>query len=113
MFYIGKKYVIGVFRKNTDCDIWRYQPFKFWSNRLSQCVFFKSRCNEVGQSMPGFESASDDKVCQCDHNQGYAFINNTKDHCFCKPSEEDCTCYKKKCPSNYILTSGKKHIFKN
>ncbi|CAC5363062.1 unnamed protein product [Mytilus coruscus] len=106
----GQKYVIGVFRKNIDCDTLRYQPFKFWSQQLSQCVFAKSRCNEAGQIMLNFGSTFGDSACRCDHTQGYAFVHSHKEHCYCIPSNEDCTCYKKLCPSSYILTSDRKYF---
>lgn len=99
--------MIGVFRKNTECDILRYQPFKFWSHRLSQCVFAKAYCNEAGQIISTLGSTEIDSVCRCDHTKGYAFVNNPKDQCYCMPSKEDCTCYKKTCSLNNSLTSGK------
>lgn len=99
--------MLGIFRKNTGCDILRYQPFRFWSHKLSQCVFVKSRCNELGQIMYDHGEVFDDSVCRCDHTQGYAHVYPTREKCHCKPSVEDCTCYKKTCPSNHILTLGK------
>lgn len=98
--------MIRVFRKNIECDTSRYQPFKFWSQQLSQCVFTKSSCNEAGQIMLNFGSIFGDSACRCDHIKGYAFVNNPKERCYCIPSDEDCTCYKKFCPPSYILTSG-------
>lgn len=99
--------MIGVFRKNINCEVWRYQPFKFWSHKLSRCVFSKSYCNELGQIMSNLGSPSGDSVCRCDHTRGFAFLSNPKHQCYCVPTNEDCNCYKKACPLNHILTSGK------
>lgn len=84
----------------------RYQPFKFWSNELSKCVFSKSNCNEVGQIIYNISSPSIDNDCRCDHTRGYAFLHMPKQSCYCTPTQEDCTCYKKLCPSDYSLASG-------
>lgn len=102
--------MIGNKRKNTNCASLRYQPFKFWSYQHSQCVFSKSRCNEIGQIVSALGSTYGDRICRCDHEQGYAFLTLPKHHCYCTPSIEDCTCYRKTCPVNNTLMSGMKYI---
>ncbi|CAG2237453.1 unnamed protein product [Mytilus edulis] len=60
--------------------------------------------------MLNFGSIFGDSACRCDHIKGYAFVNNPKERCYCIPSDEDCTCYKKFCPPSYILTSDKNNF---
>lgn len=107
---IGHTYVIGVYRKNTPCSLWRYQPFKLWSNELSRCVFAKSGCNELGQIMYDMDSALSDNVCWCDHAEGFSFLYVPKNHCYCIPTQEDCTCYKKMSSEDHVLTAGENNI---
>ncbi|CAC5360366.1 unnamed protein product [Mytilus coruscus] len=103
----------GSIVKNTDCNLWRYQPFKFWSHELSQCLFQKSSCNELGQIMFNNSSASNDNVCRCDHIQGYAFLHIPKNHCYCIPTQEDCTCYKKMSSIDHELRSELRTIYQD
>ncbi|XP_052076822.1 uncharacterized protein LOC127714830 [Mytilus californianus] len=55
--------------------------------------------------MSDIGSPSGDSVCRCDHTRGFAFLSDPNRHCYCTPSNEDCTCYKKSCPLNHTLTS--------
>ncbi|CAC5416777.1 unnamed protein product [Mytilus coruscus] len=99
----GQKYVTSGRRKNTDCSTLKYQPFKFWSHRLSQCVFKKSMCGELGQILNGNGSSMADSTCRCDYTAGFAFVTEPRDKCFCRPTEEDCMCYIVSCPTNMPL----------
>lgn len=106
-FNLGQKYVTNGGRKNTDCSPLKYQPFKFWSNKLSQCVFKKSMCSEFGQILNWNSSSMTDSTCRCDYTAGFAFVSEPRNKCFCKPSEEDCMCYIISCPTNMGLNQGK------
>ncbi|CAC5363177.1 unnamed protein product [Mytilus coruscus] len=102
----GQRYVINGFRTNTDCSESCYQPFKFWSQKYSKCVFFKSLCNGIGQLLYECTSTTQDNKCGCDHSNGYAFLVKPKNTCYCVPTEQDCTCFKKKCPPYTSLIPG-------
>jgi hypothetical protein len=48
-----------------------------------------------------------DSTCRCDYKQGYAFVTVPRNKCSCRPSEEDCSCYMKKCQGiGYYLSAG-------
>lgn len=110
---LGQKYIVSGLRRNTDCSSKRYQPFKFWSNTSSQCVFKKSKCNEIGQTFVDNDSTKKDTECRCDYKKGFGFIVKPKNTCVCIPSKEDCTCYSVPCPLNYTLTAGNSHNYEN
>lgn len=93
-------------RDNDNCIDSRYQPFKLWSNRSSECEFLKNDCNEMGQVIANNGSTTKDRTCRCDYNKGFDFIIKPKEVCYCIPSEEDCSCYKKNCLPGQILTQG-------
>ncbi|CAC5398637.1 unnamed protein product [Mytilus coruscus] len=104
----GLKYVItGTFR-NVVCSDGRYQPIRFWSNRDTDCLFSKTKCSEIGQLMHDNKSTENDATCRCDYTNGYAFVSQPINRCFCIPSQEDCSCYNKQCPDRSILSPGKK-----
>jgi hypothetical protein len=48
-----------------------------------------------GQIVYSNGSASEDRTCTCDYRAGYAFLREPAGKCFCSPSVEDCSCYKK------------------
>lgn len=74
---------------------------------MSDCVLHKSICNEEGQIAYKDDSTKDDRTCRCDNENHYSFIKPPKNNLFCKPSEEDCSCFIKPCLVNYTLSSGK------
>lgn len=97
----------SVVRGNLDgevCAIERYQPFKFKTNGNSDCVYSKSLCKDEGQIIYHNGSTTVDTHCRCDHTKGFALLSKTKQTCFCIPSTEDCSCYKKECKRNYKLS---------
>jgi hypothetical protein len=48
-----------------------------------------------------------DRRCRCDYTRNYDFVSRPCRQCHCAPSEEDCSCYIRSCPSGYILAQGK------
>lgn len=93
----GTKIVILGNFDSKYCFESRYQPFKYWTNVSSDCIFLRSKCKEEGQVM--YSTGPDhDTTCRCDHTKGYDFITKPHNLCFCIPSQEDCSCYKRNCP---------------
>lgn len=96
----GKGYK-AVLRWNIDrilCSHARFQPFAFSTAFNSECVFLKSVCSGEGQIVIKNGLTFEDRICGCDYRKGYAFINTPIHFVYCKPSEEDCSCYKVSCP---------------
>ncbi|XP_076089957.1 uncharacterized protein LOC143061987 [Mytilus galloprovincialis] len=81
------------------CSVERFQPFpiRFYTNVSTNCIFFKSFCNEDGQVVYDHGNRNTDTTCRCDYRRGYTFLVSPKNPCFCKPSQEDCSCYLKTC----------------
>ncbi|CAC5383012.1 unnamed protein product [Mytilus coruscus] len=107
MFYdafFGNKYVLRGRLDFTPCATDRYQPIRLWSNASSQCIYKKSQCIGNGQIMHRNGTEESDTSCRCDYTRGFDFINKPKNASFCIPSEEDCSCHKKKCPHNGVLS---------
>ena len=73
-------------------------------------MYQKSQCNEEGQIVYSNGSARVDRTCTCDYRAGYAFIREPVGKCFCSPSVEDCSCYKKTCTDQSFLNKGI-HVF--
>ncbi|XP_052076510.1 uncharacterized protein LOC127714492 isoform X2 [Mytilus californianus] len=90
--------------QGADCDSEFYQPFKFLSSGSSRCVYEKSYCSGEGLVTSRNGTLEKDRSCRCDYTRGYDFIDQPKHRCHCVPSEEDCSCHLKICPSNYILS---------
>ncbi|XP_076071555.1 uncharacterized protein LOC143042935 [Mytilus galloprovincialis] len=100
----GLKYVISGTYRNVKCSEERYQPFTFWTNRSTYCLYLKSPCSETGQLVFDNTSTIGDSTCRCDYTRHYAFLSLPRNPCFCKPSVEDCSCYIKQCPNNTTLS---------
>ncbi|CAC5411445.1 unnamed protein product [Mytilus coruscus] len=77
----------------ANCNAGRYQPIVFTTHGNSECIYSKSKCTEEGQVVVSNDSLSSDAACRCDYTKGYAFVTKPKNSCFCKPSEEDCSCF--------------------
>lgn len=105
--FSGEKYVITGRRRNVDCSAGTFQPFLFWSNASSDCVFIKSNCHEHGQVLYDNGSTQMDRSCRCDYTRGFDFIVKPNNPCYCIPSIEDCSCYKTTCVVTQKLTPGK------
>ncbi|CAC5395810.1 PARP10_14_15 [Mytilus coruscus] len=93
-----------ILRGNLDagpCSEERYQPgqMKYLTNVSSECIFSKSQCYEEGQMLYDRGSPTQDVKCRCDFTQNYDFICRQNASRYCKPSEEDCSCFKKQCLS--------------
>lgn len=89
------------------CGSERFQPFSLRSNFSNRCVMRKSHCNGEGQVVYNKGTTTYDISCRCNYNIKFAFVSNPKSRCFCIPSQEDCSCYKKECPVDQYLTPGK------
>lgn len=76
----------------------------------SKCVFSKSTCTEEGQILHSNGTTKTDKTCRCDYTKGYAYVKIPKTTCYCDPTREDCSCYKKPCGENKVLTAGKQNF---
>lgn len=94
---IGSKLVFQPLFNLADCDANTFQPIVFTTHGNSDCLLLKSKCDEEGQVVYSNGSFSNDTVCSCDYTEGYAFVSKPKNSCFCKPSEEDCSCFRVKC----------------
>lgn len=90
-----------------SCFSNRYQPHKWWTNGSSECQYLKSTCNEEGHVSYDNGTISRDRKCRCDYTNYYAFVNRIKNKCNCEPTLEDCSCYRKDCNKDEVLTPGK------
>lgn len=89
------------------CPNDRYQPFHVISNKTVDCWYLKSLCSEEGQIVYNRTSPDSDVTCSCDYTKGYAFVQEPANPCFCNPTIEDCSCYKKECVNLIeVLNSG-------
>lgn len=91
----------------ANCSAGRFQPIIFNTSGNSECLYFKSKCDEEGQVVYSNDSFSNDTACRCDYTKGYAFVSKPKNSCLCIPSEEDCSCFRAKChklsPGEFII----------
>lgn len=94
---IGSKLVFQPLFNHAECNTRSYQPFIFTTIGNSDCTFLKSTCNEEGQVIYSNGSSIDDVACRCDYTKRYAFVKNPRSPCFCKPAEEDCSCFRVNC----------------
>lgn len=102
----GQKYILNNRPNSFECEnADRYQPFGL-QHFSDQCVYLRSKCSEPGQVRYNEGSKTVDKSCRCNFAQGYAFVKAPKMPCFCTPSIEDCSCYLKRCPDSFIISSG-------
>ncbi|CAC5422988.1 unnamed protein product [Mytilus coruscus] len=99
----GNKYIIRGDIDGEPCERNRYQPFKFKTDGYNECIFEKSVCNEEGQIVQNSGNTTADTSCRCDYTKGYGFVIGPTHKCFCNPTQEDCSCYKKKCNKNEFL----------
>ncbi|CAG2205298.1 unnamed protein product [Mytilus edulis] len=104
---IGSKLVFQPLFNLGECNARRYQPIVFTTLGNSECIYSKSKCAEEGQVIFNNDSSSRDVTCRCDYTKGYAFVTKPKNRCFCKPSEEDCSCVKVTCAK---LTRGEAFV---
>ncbi|XP_071124951.1 uncharacterized protein [Mytilus edulis] len=109
----GHKLVLVGDLDRRDCEGTRYQPFSFSTNGMSSCIFEKTNCKEEGQVIHTEGTADSDRQCRCDYTRSYVFIIKPEHSCYCVPSKEDCSCYKKTCPLGFIMTPDYECINKN
>lgn len=91
----------------VPCEHNRFQPFTFSTNGNDECVYAKSICSLEGQVVSNDGESDIDTSCTCDYTYEYAFVREPAAKCKCDPFIEDCTCYKKLCPPNSVLSPGK------
>ncbi|XP_071164571.1 uncharacterized protein [Mytilus edulis] len=85
------------------CPVSTYQPFLFRSNERYKCTYLKSICSLDGQVKVNDGTTTSDKACRCDYNRGYAFVIRPQNQSACIPSQEDCSCYSKRCEKDQHL----------
>ncbi|XP_076097443.1 uncharacterized protein LOC143067791 [Mytilus galloprovincialis] len=93
----------GKYIDYEKCEAEKYQPFNFLSNENHRCYFVKSYCAEEGQIEHMIGDEASDRTCKCDYTKQYAFHTIPRNKVFCIPSEEECTCFKKTCPTNQTM----------
>ncbi|VDI71063.1 Hypothetical predicted protein, partial [Mytilus galloprovincialis] len=101
------KYILTPDLNQVPCTASRYQPFTFTTDGNSQCVFSKSLCKASGQILAHNGSSLTDISCRCNYRHNYDYVIPPKDPCACKPSEEDCSCYIRKCEDDKVMIAGK------
>lgn len=89
------------------CPVPSYQPFLFRSNELYKCAYLKSMCSSDGQVEVNDGTITSDKACRCDFKRGFAFVIRPQNQSACIPSQEDCSCYSKRCEIRQHLNPGK------
>lgn len=89
-----------------------YQPFIFFTNKSSNCELKRLFCSEEGQIVSSNGTTSRDRECRCNYAHGYTYVTQPKNICSCIPTEEDCSCYRKKCSKTNILSPGRFTTFK-
>lgn len=92
------------------CEDDLYQPFIFYTNTSSDCEMQRSFCSEKGQIVSNDGTIKTDRQCRCNYAEGYTYVTKPTNVCSCIPSLEDCSCYRKSCPGNYILSPDYKCI---
>ncbi|CAC5366232.1 unnamed protein product [Mytilus coruscus] len=100
----GYKQILLGGTTREPCSDDRFQPFTFWTNGSSKCVYKKTHCNQEGQVIYNNGTLQTNRICRCDYTNNYDFVLKPRNGCFCVPSEEDCSCYVKTCPTGYRLT---------
>lgn len=100
----GFKLVLRPNMINSQCAKSRYQPMTFRTTGNSDCVFSRSICTEEGLVVHNIGTNLSDTTCRCDYRNGYTFVIEPKNKCYCLPFEEDCSCYRRNCRP---LTQGK------
>lgn len=104
--FVGYNIQIVGSLEGVKCTSGRYQPFIFWTNGSNICKFEKSICEDEGQIRYSSGTTKADGTCRCDYTKGYDFVVRPQHTCFCLPSEEDCSCYIRQCPSGFVLSQG-------
>ncbi|CAC5423676.1 unnamed protein product [Mytilus coruscus] len=101
---LGYKFIIRGSLDGTPCNANKFQPFKFWTNSSSDCIFKKTNCIEEGQVVFDKGNSTSDRKCRCDYTSGYAFVAHPRNNCYCDPEFEDCSCYLLPCQQLEVIT---------
>ncbi|VDH92744.1 Hypothetical predicted protein, partial [Mytilus galloprovincialis] len=103
----GRKAVLRGGIDAEFCSKERYQPFpiRFYTNVSTHCLFLKSFCHEDGQVVYDHGNRNADITCRCDFRRGYDFLIKPNNTCFCKPPQEDCSCYLTTCSNTSHILS--------
>ncbi|CAG2242268.1 unnamed protein product [Mytilus edulis] len=99
----GSKYILNPNLEQVSCNAIQYQPFTFKTNGNSQCALSRSLCKSSGQILASNGSSFSDASCRCDYTRSFDYIIPPKDHCSCKPAEEDCSCYIRNCDDDKVM----------
>ncbi|CAC5398305.1 unnamed protein product [Mytilus coruscus] len=102
----GYKFIIRGSLDGKPCNTNKFQPFKFWTNSSSDCVFKKTNCTEEGQVVFDKGNSTANRKCRCDYTSGYAFVTQPRHDCYCDPELEDCSCYVLTCRAKEVITPG-------
>ncbi|CAG2252259.1 unnamed protein product [Mytilus edulis] len=102
----GDKTVVNSGNFDTDsCSFERFQPFSYSTSQGNDCIYKKTICSEIGQLIYSNGTSRNDRKCRCDYTQHFSFVSTKRvDMCSCDPTNEDCSCYTKKCSKGQILT---------
>lgn len=106
----GNKQYYPRYFNREPCNGERFQPFKFWTNGSSDCVYLKTLCSGEGQVIYNNRTTTEDRTCGCDFKSGYAFVLPPVNVCFCDPAVEDCACFLKPCPIMNVLSPDYKCV---
>ncbi|XP_071164677.1 uncharacterized protein [Mytilus edulis] len=108
--FVSERYPAGSYvlyeggLNSKHCPDGQYQPMPYASNednKNDKCLYLKTRCNGEGQLIHDISEKPDkDRTCRCDYSRGYDFVYKPRNRCYCIPTEEDCSCYRKPCNNN-------------
>lgn len=89
------------------CIHQEFQPFVILSSEVYKCAYTKDSCAEKGQVIFSNGTERTNRRCRCDYRKGFSFVIQPKQHCYCDPIQEDCSCFLVDCGYNKQLYSGK------
>ncbi|CAG2213884.1 unnamed protein product [Mytilus edulis] len=99
-----KKCVLRGNLDSDECFSERFQPFTFTTEGYSDCIYKKSVCVDKGLVIHHNGSTKYNRKCRCDYARGYVFVQTPQYNSSCIPSQEDCSCFKKRV--NIVLGEG-------
>lgn len=99
----GYKYVFQPNPNRDSCSLSRYQPFVFNTIGYSECAFLKSLCKNEGMETYTDGTTRSDRTCSCDTMRGFSFVGKQNHECYCNPSSEDCSCYRRINQNNRMI----------
>ncbi|VDI22896.1 Hypothetical predicted protein, partial [Mytilus galloprovincialis] len=87
------------------CIHQEFQPFVILSSEVYKCAYTKDSCAEKGQVIFSNGTERTNRRCRCDYRKGFSFVIQPKQHCYCDPIQEDCSCFLVDCGYNKQLYS--------